>query len=297
MNTNSNAYTVIYTTIIVVIVAAVLAFVAMTLKPKQDANIKAETVSQMLAAAQFGSKTEISAKGNDAVLALYKENIEQAYVVDAKGAKIRDLDIAGIELIDNLKAQNVAIKDGGDVTLPVYVFKGGITVIPCYGAGLWGPIWGYLAFKNGNEFVGAYFDHESETPGLGAKIKDEPWFREQFPGKVLNLNSDNIFRIVKGGAPAGDNSAVDAITGATMTCKGLNEALAVWLAAYKPFLSGNGAAVCSGNCQEHKCSGECKDGKCKDGKCAEGNCSEEKCKEGCDHQHAAAGQCAHCAHK
>ena len=48
MNTNGNAYTVIYTTIVVTLVAAILAFVAMTLKPKQDANIKAETISQML---------------------------------------------------------------------------------------------------------------------------------------------------------------------------------------------------------------------------------------------------------
>lgn len=38
--------------------------------------------------------------------------------------------------------------------------------------------------------VGAYFDHDSETPGLGAKIKDDPSFRAEFIGKKVNVASD-----------------------------------------------------------------------------------------------------------
>ena len=77
MNTNSNVYTVVYTTIVVVVVAAVLAFAAMQFKPRQIANVKAETLSQMMAAAQLGQKEELSAMGNDAVLAKYAENIDK----------------------------------------------------------------------------------------------------------------------------------------------------------------------------------------------------------------------------
>lgn len=256
MNTNGNAYTVIYTTIVVTLVAAILAFVAMTLKPKQDANIKAETISQMLTAAQFFTKDECSAMGNDKVLEAYSQNIKEAYTINLKGEKVRDLntEVESIELQDGLKAQNKNIKDGSDAAdLPVYVFnKDGksVTVVPVYGAGLWGPIWGYIALDEDLQtIVGAYFDHDSETPGLGAKIKDDPSFRAEFIGKKVNVASDPVFSVVKVGTSADENSSVDAITGATMTSKGLGEAIAFWLKAYAPFLSSAAPAkeCCGGN--------------------------------------------------
>lgn len=256
MNTNGNAYTVIYTTIVVTLVAAILAFVAMTLKPKQDANIKAETISQMLTAAQFYTKDECSAMGNDKVLEAYSQNIKEAYTINLKGEKVRDLntEVKSIELQDGLKAQNKNIKDGSDAAdLPVYVFsKDGksVTVVPVYGAGLWGPIWGYIALDEDLQtIVGAYFDHDSETPGLGAKIKDDPSFRAEFVGKKVNVASDPVFSVVKVGTSADENSSVDAITGATMTSKGLGEAIAFWLKAYAPFLSSAAPAkeCCGGN--------------------------------------------------
>lgn len=248
MNTNGNAYTVIYSTIIVVLVAAMLAYASMALKPKQDANAKAETISQMLTAAQFYTKDECSSMGNDKVLEAYSKNIKSAFAINAQGQKIRDLrtDVDKIELIDNLKAQDKNIREKKDVELPVYIFtKDGkdVTVVPCYGAGLWGPIWGYLAFSQDDKtFVGAYFDHASETPGLGAKIKDDPSFRAEFVGKAADYNASPIFSIVKGGAPKDQQNAIDAITGATMTSKGLSAAIDTWLAAYKPYLSNNGSA-------------------------------------------------------
>ena len=263
MNTNSNVYTIVYTTIIVVVAAAVLAIAAMALKPRQDANIKAETISQMLTAAGFSSKEDLAKLGNDQVLAMYSQNAKAAFLIDKDGNKTGELETesGNIELQDNLKQENKNIA-AGDPSLPVYVFeKDGaeINVIPCYGAGLWGPIWGYIAFNaDCNEIVGAYFDHESETPGLGAKIKDEAWFREQFIGKKVDFSKpEDSFNIVKGGAPAGNESAVDAITGATMTCNGLDAALDTWFKAYIPFLQKKAGAAVEDGC----------------------------CDEGCDHQH------------
>ncbi len=238
MNTNSNVYTVIYSTLIVVLVAALLAFVAMTLKPRQNANIKAETISQMLCAAQFYTKDECSAMGNDKVLEAYAASIRRAFLIDEKGDSLRalDTDVKNIELQDGLKAQNALIRKGNSAQLPVYIFgKDGreITVIPCYGAGLWGPVWGYLAFADdAKTFVGAYFDHESETPGLGAKIKDEAWFREKFTGRTVEFDAVPHFRLYRNAEAGGETNAVDAITGSTMTSKGLNEALNQWFSAY-----------------------------------------------------------------
>ena len=260
MNTNSNAYTVIYTTLVVVVVAAVLAFTAMKLKPSQEANAKAETLRQMMSAAQIKPTDELYATNNAGVLQLYADNIDEAYTIGLDGQKNGSLSTekASIELVDNLKPQNKAIKAGGEVTLPVYVFKNGYTVIPVYGAGLWGPVWGYIAFQpDCRTIAGAYFDHESETPGLGAKIKDEAWFREKFVGKAVAFGAETLFNLDKNAEESGAANAVDAITGATMTSKGLNEALNVWFKAYESHLANaadccqNGEKDCE-HCENHK---------------------------------------------
>ena len=250
MNTNNNVYTVIYTTVIVVIVAALLAFVSQSLKGKQDANEKADTISQMLTSAQYGTKEEISGLGNAAVLEKYAQEIEKAFVIDLEGNVVRELEGNAVYSAKQLKRQNYNIKGGpnktGEPELPVFVFKNGRTVVPIYGAGLWGPIWGYMSFETDLKTIGgAYFDHESETAGLGARIKDDPSFQAEFVGEVADFSSENVFEIVKGGAPkeADGKSAVDnkidAISGATMTSQGLDAAIDTWLAAYAKYFIAN----------------------------------------------------------
>ncbi len=245
MNTNSNAYTVIYTTLVVVVVAAILAFTAMKLKPSQSANAKAETLRQMMSAAQIKPTDELYATKNAGILQLYADNIDEAYTIGLDGKKSGELSVSKdrIELVDNLKPQNKAIKDGGEARLPVYIFKNGVIVIPIYGAGLWGPVWGYVAFQpDCHTIAGAYFDHESETPGLGAKIKDEAWFREKFAGRQVAFGSEPLFNLSKNAETGGAANAVDAITGATMTSKGLNDALNVWFKAYEKHFMDNAKA-------------------------------------------------------
>jgi len=247
MNTNSNVYTVIYTTVVCVMVAAILAFVSQSLKSRQVANEKAETISQILTAAKFGEKSDWEAKGNDAIIAFYKENLESARLIDAKGEVKGELskDNAEIYTVSDLKKQNYNIKDGSELLLPVYKFNNGITAIPVYGAGLWGPVWGYIAFNGDLKTIaGAYFDHESETPGLGGKIKDDPSFRAQFEGKSVDFTDEFPFSIVKGGTN-GKTNAIDAITGATMTSKGVDKAINTWFKAFEAFLN----APCKGCCQ------------------------------------------------
>ena len=248
MNTNNNVYTVLYTALIVVVVAALLAFVSQSLKGRQDDNEKAETISQMLTAAQYGSKAELDRLSNADKLAKYGDEIEKAFVIDPEGNVLRELE--GIEVYGpkDLKRQNYNIKGGanktGEPELPVFIFKNGNTVVPVYGAGLWGPIWGYISFRNDNATIaGAYFDHESETAGLGARIKDDPDFQAEFAGEKPDFTASKVFDIVKGGSPKEadgtetvDNK-VDAISGATMTSVGLADAINVWLAAYAKYFA------------------------------------------------------------
>lgn len=241
MNTNSNTYTVIYTSLVVVVVAALLAFVSQSLKDKQEANDKAETISQILTAAQFGDKESWGEKGNAATIEFFKENIESISLVNLEGETTGSLSTENAEVlsVSDLKKQNYAIAGkGGEVALPVYTFKNGVCVVAVYGQGLWGPVWGNIAFTKGTtDIVGAYFDHASETPGLGGKIKDDPAFRAQFVGKAVDYSAAKPFEIVKGGAPKDQANAIDAITGATMTSKYLNASINNWLKAYEACLT------------------------------------------------------------
>ena len=297
MNTNNNVYTIIYTTLIVVVVAALLAFVSQSLKGRQEANEKAETISQMLTAAQYGSKAELDKLSNADKLAKYGDEIEKAFVVDLEGNVLRDLDELEVFGPKALKRQNYNIKGGanktGEPELPVFIFKNGNTVVPIYGAGLWGPIWGYVSFLPDNATVaGAYFDHESETAGLGAKIKDDPDFQAEFVGETPDFSQANVFEIVKGGAPADaegkslvDNK-IDAITGATMTSQGLDAAIDTWLGAYAKYFQGAAPAP-KEHCGKHQHEGEGHE--CQGGECDHEN-GHEGGHEGCEGGH---GNCEH----
>ena len=237
MNTNSNTYTVIYSIILVVVVAAVLAFAAMFLKPMQEANVKKDTISQILTAATVEAGADI--------LATYQQDIEAAILVDAEGNQVGELNIADCEVYDNsqLKRQITAEPKA----LPVYIFKNGITVIPCYGAGLWGPIWGYVGFeKDLNTIKAVCFGHKGETPGLGAKIADEPSFAEAFVGKTVG-KGEILFEIVKPANRQTENNGVDAISGATITSQALGKTLDQWFGFYMNYLEKN-VAVCCGEC-------------------------------------------------
>ena len=237
MNTNSNTYTVIYSIILVVVVAAVLAFAAMFLKPTQDANVKKDTISQILTAA--------TVQGED-ILGTYQQEIESAILVDINGNKVGDLNVADCEVYgtSDLKRQIAADQK----SLPVYIFKNGITVVPCYGAGLWGPIWGYVGFEGDlNTIKAVCFGHKGETPGLGAKIADEPSFAEAFVGKTVG-KGDILFEVAKPANRQTENNGVDAISGATITSQALGKTLNQWFGFYQNYFAENGAA-CQQNCE------------------------------------------------
>ena len=236
MNTNSNTYTIIYTTVLVVVVAAILAIVATALKPRQTANIELEQMKSIMLAANIGETNGQPDKKAD-FKKLYDQNIVDTYVIDANGKKVDGVDAFKVDL----KSQYDAIKNGGNLILPVYECKTAdgnkVTILPCYGAGLWGAIWGYISVKpDGKTINGAYFSHASETPGLGGEIA-EPWFYNQFDGSLLEDASGafSSIKIVKGGA-GNDKNGVDAISGATITSRSLQTTIEQWMNYYKQIL-------------------------------------------------------------
>ena len=251
MNTNSNTYTVIYSIVLVVVVAAILAFTSQVLKDKQNENVKLETITKVISAATQADPDYVIAEDAD-ILEEYQSLISDALFVDANGEKAGQMNIGkedkkAIEVAStsDLKKQNDIIKKieagnadaASELKLPVYVFniKGQkVTVIPCYGAGLWGPVWGYLAFaEDGRTFDGAIFDHKSETPGLGAKITETPFY-SQFKGR--SITDEGYFGVIKGGAKDTEHE-VDAISGASITSGAVGTTVRTWVKYYLPYLN------------------------------------------------------------
>ena len=256
MNTNGNTYTVIYSTVLVILVAAILAFVAMSLQDKQNENIKIETITKVLSAAAQSDEALTIDETTD-VLAMYAEKITDAFNVDGLGnvkehlntgkGNVRDIKVPSTA---DLKKQNDILKKIADtkdeaskaallesLDLPVFVFDINgrtVTVIPCYGAGLWGPIWGYIALaEDGKTIVGAIFDHKGETPGLGAKIAEAPFYTS-FQGKAFG-SGEKVFAVEKG-KHEDDPTCVDAISGATITSQALGRGINLWATYYQPYL-------------------------------------------------------------
>ncbi|MBO5960521.1 MAG: NADH:ubiquinone reductase (Na(+)-transporting) subunit C, partial [Paludibacteraceae bacterium] len=223
INKNSNAYIMVYTTIIVVIVALLLSITSGALKSRQNANIELDKKKQILS-----SLPAVVLEGADAAQ-LFADNIKHIYILDETGEIIKDL--------DPVSDFNYAPQAGEYVIYMAEVEQTTKWIIPLYGKGLWGAIWGYIALDDDrNTINGVYFSHASETPGLGANIV-MPAFRKPFIGKHIMQNGKFAsIAIMKAGQSAEGQDQVDAISGGTITSKGVETMLRTSIAPYEPFL-------------------------------------------------------------
>ncbi len=236
LNTDGNAYTIIYSCIVVVIVAFLLAFVSKVLEPKSTANVRIDKKSQILAALNLRD--------------VKSENVEKTYAEVVVADEIINKD--GNVINDGAEKDKggfaVEDKNISEHNLPLYVCQvNGETkyVIPVTGKGLWDAIWGYVALNaDKNTIYGVYFSHKGETAGLGAIITEYDKFQKQFEGKKL-MNEDNsavaISVVKKGKVVNGlsDESRCDAITGATLTSAGVDNMLHDCISRYMTFLNTN----------------------------------------------------------
>ncbi len=222
IDTNGNVYTFVYASVMVIIVAFLLAFVSSALKPVQDANVENDTKGQILTALGY-DKASIN------VGDVYEENVTDMLYKD--GALVKYSGKFNT-------AYGQLIKDG-----ELHVFVGKTAdgkdayVIPVTGRGLWGGLWGYIAVDAQKEnVVGTYFYHESETAGLGARIGERD-FQKQFENRpIFGENGEVALTVVKKGA-GDDTFLVDGITGATLTSKGVGAMVTEGLSQYKEFLN------------------------------------------------------------
>lgn len=230
-DTNSDLYAIIYSAVVVVIVAFMLAGVSSVLKPMQDANVELDKKKQILASLNEKNVSDPATK--------YKEFIKSDPIININGVEVAPE--GGFK---------VANDDINENNLPLYIaeVKGQTKyIIPMTGNGLWGGIWGYIALNDDcNTIFGVYFSHASETPGLGAEIAADK-FQDNFT-KDVDLLGNPIVKSVfdedgkvalsveKGKGKAAKEYHIDAVSGATLTCNGVDKMLKEKLQPYYNYL-------------------------------------------------------------
>lgn len=224
MNRENSIYTIIYASVMVIIVAIGLAFTHQVLSDRQTANVNTDKMQQILRSLRV-DVTPAEADG------IYRNLIKSAYLITPEGVKIEGTE--GIEPTDPAFSG-----DGEGLAVYEAEVEGSRKyIIPMNGTGLWGPIWGYLSVENnGSTVYGSEFGHAGETPGLGAEIVYPP-FRNQFNGKELIKNGEfKSIAVVKPGQTNAERDYVDGISGGTITSKGVDAMLLESVGEYRNFL-------------------------------------------------------------
>jgi Na+-transporting NADH:ubiquinone oxidoreductase subunit C len=227
----SNRYIMIFSVVMVISVAILLSLTALLLQPRQEKNVEIEKKMNIL------SSINVPSEKSDAVQ-LYDKYVRESFVINTDGQKLDGVDAFKVilraeqkkPLAEQYLPVFVAVTDNGDT----------LRIFPLEGKGLWGPIWGYVSLKEDlSTIAGVTFDHKGETPGLGAEI-NTTGFESQFHDKSLFENGTFVsIKVVKGGARPGNMHEVDAISGGTITSKGLEAMVHDGLIKYEKYLSQN----------------------------------------------------------
>lgn len=239
--TDSNLYTMLFATGMVIIVGALLAFFASALKPTIDENKRIEKQQNILYAMGIHENDETSAifVSKDKVAEEFSKYITKQLVI--QGDKITE--DANAYLID-IKKEQTAAKDGKERRFPLFIGeKDGKTfyIAPIRGKGLWDAIWGYIGMDENMVIQGAYFDHKGETAGLGSNIKLR-FFMDDFIGE--HLKNDGNFKGITVSKSNNDpknedkiDNEVDAIAGATITGDGVSAMIKSELKKYLTYFN------------------------------------------------------------
>lgn len=232
--TNSNGYTFMFSVILVVVVASVLAFTATSLQPTQRENVRQEKMQNILAT--VGIETD-----RPGAQKLYDQYIVEELTLDNNGEVDESVNAFEVDLAKELK------KPVEEQVFPLYVAEvegEKYYIVPLRGNGLWNAIFGYISLKDDvNTVKGATFDHLGETPGLGAEIT-KAWFKESFEEEKIFDEEGNLvgISVVKGDIDPSDkdDNKVDAISGATITGDGVSDMISERLKRYLPYFKKQG---------------------------------------------------------
>ena len=233
MDVNKNSYTFGFAAIMVIVVAVILAGTSIILKDAQDNNVELEKKQNIL------RSVGVNVNRDQAAIE-YPIYIKEELVLNHLGEIINNLSAFDVELSKEVKKsiveddQNIPLEERTSL-LPLYISEVEVEtkyIIPLRGKGLWGPIWGFISFNDDlNTVFAAVFDHEKETPGLGAEI-NTPEFQIPFTGKTILEEGKLASITVQKGGSNGDIHKVDAISGGTITSDGVTDMIEERLERY-----------------------------------------------------------------
>lgn len=225
---NGNAYIIMYSTVMVVIVATLLALAALGLKDRQYANDLNEKKKSILLSLYAGEAQQKGVAAEELIASVNYDEMIDAYVIDKNGQRVEGEDV--FSLLNDLPG---AFADG---KYPIFEAKDGRVVIPVTGNGLWGPVWGYVALeKDMNTVAGIIMAHKGETPGLGAEIATTK-YQSKFIGKTIFEGDEFVSVTLRKGGAKDPAHEVDAISGGTKTSDGVSAMLHTSLGYYLPLL-------------------------------------------------------------
>lgn len=226
----NNSYTIIFIIILCVISSIILTLVSKGFEGKKNFNIELDRKKNVLKAFGFN----LNNKNQNSIVKLFDNSIKKI-VIDKEGNVFKGENKSDIA---SDKKHNLLIIYKAIENKQVKGYA-----IPIDGFGLWSQLLGYYALANDLSTVkGITFYKHGETPGLGGEIESDD-FQKNFTNKKI-FDSKNILRptiVVKGKVDdvITDKSEhifyVDGISGATMTCDGINQLLKNGLEKYEPF--------------------------------------------------------------
>ncbi|NGZ97419.1 MAG: Na(+)-translocating NADH-quinone reductase subunit C [Nitrospira sp. WS110] len=246
----SASRTLLVTFVVCLVCSVVVAGAAVLLRPIQDANQKADLIRNVVAVSGLlkeGLTEEQALQRIDARM------VELATGDEVKGIDPDTFNIAKAGKDPEISTALTRQEDVAQIRrepryLPVYRIVGDNgdlkkLILPVYGYGLWSTMYGFLALEEDLRTVqGLQFYQHAETPGLGGEI-DNPKWRAQWTGKVL---FDDKWKVqvevtkveIDHSTPEAQHQ-VDALAGATITSRGVENLLKFWLSdkGYGPYLA------------------------------------------------------------
>lgn len=232
----SSTYTVVFVSTVAIICSLLLSTAATLLRDRQDRNEALSKKQNILKA--LGVNEKMDGPSIDIFFAEYVE----LFAIDLEGNIDAEVDATQLDMeVEDKKAEASARR------YPIYrcaIDNETTYCVPIIGRGLWSKLYGYLSLESDlNTVKGITFYKHGETPGLGAEI-EKSWFQDNFLGKKINDQTGTFvsIEVVKGSAEnayAGNEEklshAVDGISGATITSRGVTEMLHEDLTKYVPY--------------------------------------------------------------
>ena len=251
----NNIKTYIFMFLITLVSSLLLSFSYSSLKSYTDANKKFDIRRNIIKSVGI----DIKQMNKDDIINDYSSNVDEI-ILDYSFNQVDGITYDDLESVEDKKTGTTYYVSRNDKNtfstlenkkddksikkfLPVFYHNVlEVFVFPISGKGLWSTLFGFLALdKDKNTVKGITFYKHAETPGLGGEV-DKKWFQDNFVGKkIFNMTNELVsVQVLKGSSkalPVNDQvHAVDGITGATITSKGLSDFLLYDLKRYEQFL-------------------------------------------------------------